>query len=116
MADNLRSFFHICAEHLGLWDRVLHDISQPSTSEIDDLFVETGCELYPSGPMDNEVWARAGGDPSQLDTSGTGQRQWRSAIREIRNGNQMCAASLIAKMRDDYPLNDRLNYLAKEYG
>ena len=116
MADNLRSFFRICAEHLDLWDRVLHDISQPSTNELDDLFVASACELYPFGPMDNEVWARAGGDPSQLDTSRSGQRQWRSAIREIRNGNQVCAASLIAAMRDDYPLNDRLNYLAKEYG
>ena len=116
MADKLRSFFRNCAEHLDLWDRVLHSISRPSTNELDDLFVTSACELYPSGPMENEVWARAGGDPSQLDTSGTGQRQWRSAIREIRNGNQVCATSLIAVMCNDYPSNDRLNCLAKEYG
>ena len=116
MVDDLRGFFHICADHLDLWDQVLHGIRRPSTSELDTLFVETACELYFSGPMDSEIWARAGGDPSQLDTSGSGQRQWGLAIRKVRKGNQVCAASLIAAMRDDYPLNDRLNYLAKEYG
>lgn len=115
MTDDLREFFHICADHLDLWDRVLHGISRPSTSELYDLLVETACELYPLGPMDNEIWAQAGGNPSQLDTSGAGQQQWGSAIRKIRNGNQVHAASLIAAMRDDYPLNKRLNYLAEEY-
>ena len=113
--DELRSFFHICADHLDLWDRVLNGISRPSTSELHELFVETACDLYPSGPMDGEIWARAGGDPSQLDVSGTGKRQWDAAIRKIRNGNQLRAPSLIAAMRGDYPLNNRLNYFAKEY-
>ena len=115
MTDDLREFFHICADHLDLWDRVSNRLSHPSTSELDGLFVETACELYPLGPMDNEIWVRAGGKPSQLDTSGTGQRQWGSAIQKIRNGNQVRAASLIAEMRGDYPRNERLNYLAEEY-
>ena len=115
MMDDLRGFFHSCAHHLDLWDRISHGISRPSVSELDDLFVETVCQLYPSGPMDNEIWARAGGNPSQLDTSGTGQRQWSSAIRKIRNGNQVCATSLIAEMLSDYPANDKLKYLAKKY-
>ena len=38
-----------------------------------------------------------------------------AAIRKIRNGNQVSAPSLIAVMRDDYPLNNQLDYLAKEY-
>ena len=115
LTDDLRGFFHICADHLDLWDQVWHGISRPSTSELHDLFVETACELYPSGPMDGEIWARAGGNPSQLDVSGTGKRQWDAAIRKIRNGNQVRAPSLIAAMRGDYPLNNRLDYLAKEY-
>ena len=115
MADDLCGFFHVCADHLDLWDRVLHGISRPSTSELYDLLVETVCELYPLGPMDNEIWARAGGNTSQLNTSGTGQQQWGSAIRKIRNGNQVHAASLIAAMRKDYSLNKKLHYLAEEY-
>ena len=115
VTHDLRGFFHICADHLDWWDRILNGISRPSESEVDDLFVVTACELYPSGPLDNEIWARAGGNPSQLDVSGTGQWQWGTAIRKIRNGNQVRAPSLIAAMRDDYPLNNRLDYLDKEY-
>ena len=115
MTDDLREFFHICADHLDLWDRLLHRINRLSASELDGLFVETACELYPSGPMDNEIWTRAGGKLSQLDISGTGQRQWGSAIQKIRNGNQIRAESLIAEMRGDYPRNKKLNCLAEEY-
>ena len=115
LTDNLRGFFHTCAVHLDLWDRVRHRIGRPSRSELHELFVETACELYPSGPMEGEIWVRADGDPSQRDISGTGKQQWDMAIRKIRNGNQVCAPSLITAMRDDYPLNNRLDYLAKEY-
>ena len=115
LTDDLRGFFHTCADHLDLWDRVRHRIGRPSRGELHDLFVETACELYPSGPMDGEIWVRAEGDPSQLDISGTGKQQWDMAMRKIRNGNQVCASSLITAMRDDYPWNNRLDYLAKEY-
>ena len=115
MTEDLRGFFRICVDHLDLWDRIWHGISQLSPSELDNLFVETASELYPSGPMDSEIWARAGGNPSQLDTSGTGRQQWGAAIRKILNGNQVRAASLLAAMHDDYPLNSRLDYLIKEY-
>ena len=115
MTEDLRGFFRICADHLDLWDRIWHGISRLSPSELDNLFVETASKLYPSGPMEGEIWARAGGNPSQLDVSGTGRQQWDKAIRKIRNGNQVRAASLIAAMRGDYPLNSRLDYLVKEY-
>ena len=114
MTEDLCDFFHICADHLDFWDRLRHGIIQPSQSELYDFFVETACELYPSGPMDSEIWVRAGGNSSQLDVSGTGQRQWDAAIRIIRNGHQVRTVSLIAAMRGDYPLNHRLHYLAKE--
>ena len=115
LTDDLRGFYHICADHLDLWDRVRHRLRRPSTNELHSLFVETACELYASGPLDGEIWARAGGNPAQLDVSGTGKRQWDAAIRKIRNGNQVRAPSLIDAMRADYPLNNRLDYLAKEY-
>ena len=38
-------------------------------------------DLYPLGPMDQEVWARAGGDPSRLHLSGTGRALWFKALR-----------------------------------
>lgn len=115
VTDHLRGFFHICADHLYLWDRVLHGISRPSANELYDLLVETARELYPTGPMHGEIWTRAGGDLSQLDAAGTGRQQWEAAIRKIRYGNRVRAASLIEAMRSDYPLNNRLGYLAREW-
>lgn len=114
MAENLRSFFQICARHLALWDRIKHGIVQRSNSELHDLLVETACELYPTGPMDSEIWVRAGGDLSQLDVSGTGLQQWHAAIRKTRKGNQVSATRLISLMYEDYPMNARLEYLSKE--
>ena len=114
MIDNLRGFFRICADHLNLWDRIRHGIIQPTTRELYDFLVKVACDLYPSGPMDREVWVRAGGNASQLELSGTGHSQWSSAVRILRSGNQVRIASLIAAMREDFPLNDQLDYLARE--
>ena len=114
VTDQLRVLFQICANHLDFWARLQHGISQPSRTELYKLLAETACDLYPSGPMDSELWMRAGGNSSKLDVSGTGQLQWEAAIRKVRYGSGVSARDLIAAMREDYPLNDRLAYLEKE--
>ena len=114
VTHRLRHYFQICANHLGIWDRVQHGISKPSRTELYNLLVETACDLYPSGPMDSEIWALAGGNTSKLDVSGTGQLQWEAAIRKVRYGSKVRTGDLIAAMRGDYPLNNRLAYLEKE--
>ena len=114
VTQQLRVFFQICANHLGYWDRLQHGISQLSRTELYNLLADTACDLYPSGPVDSEIWVRAGGNPSQLDVSGTGQLQWEAAIRKVRYGSRVRAKDVIMAMREDYPLNDRLAYLEKE--
>ena len=114
VTNGLRHFFQICANHLDIWDRLLHGISQPSRAELYNLLVELACDLYSSGPKDSEIWARAGGNLSKLDVSGSGQLQWEAAIRKVRNGNKVRAGNLIAAMREDYPSNDCLAYLEKK--
>ena len=114
VTHQLRHYFQICGNHLSIWERVQHEISKPSRTELYKMLVETACELYPSGPMDSEIWAKAGGDPSKLDRSGTGQQQWETAIRKVRYGGKVRTEDLIAVMREDYPLNDRLAYLEKD--
>ena len=114
MANGMRDYFGICASHLGFWDQLRHGITQPSRTDLYDLFVETACALYPSGPMETEIWARAGGNPAKLDVSGTGQSQWEAAIRKVRYGGRVRTQDLIFAMRNDYPLNDRLIYLEKQ--
>ena len=107
----LLEFFEICADHLDFWDRWRHGISEPTRKQLYDLFVKTACELYPTGPMDAEIWYRAGGNPSKLDMSGSGQRRWEEAVRKIRYGNRVRTENLILQMREDYPLNEKLEYL-----
>lgn len=112
--DQLRDFFMICADHLDFWDRIRHSIHRPSREDLYRLLVDVACELYPGGPMDSGIWARGGGNPSKLDISGPGEQQWDAAVRKIRYGNRIPAADLIAEMLDDYPRNDKLQYLAEK--
>ena len=114
VGKGLREFFEICAEHLEVWDKWRHGISEPTRTELYDLLAKTASELYPSGPMESEIWSRAGGNPSKLDMSGSGQRQWEEAIRKIRYGSRVRAEKLILEMREDYPLNEQLTYLEKQ--
>ena len=68
-------------------------------------------ELYPLGPMDQEVWARAGGDPSRLDLNDTGRAVWFRALRTLRRGgggSGICVESLVRVALEDYPYHPAL--------
>ena len=43
-------------------------------------------DLYPAGPTDQEIWARAGGDPSRLHINETGRVAWFRALQMLRRG------------------------------
>ena len=63
-------------------------------------------DLYPFGPMDQEVWARAGGDPSRLHLSDTGRVLWFKALRMLRRGGggaSISRESLVRAALEDYP-------------
>lgn len=55
---------------------------QSEWGELERLIVE----LYPMGPEDEEIWSRAGGDLSRLQTRRSGQAAWHSAIRTLKQG------------------------------
>lgn len=62
--------------------------------------------LYPLGPMDQEVWARAGGDPSRLNLHETGRAAWFRALSTLRRGGggrDIGRERLIDTALDDYP-------------
>jgi hypothetical protein len=68
-------------------------------------------ELYPGGPQDQEVWARAGGDVSRLRLNGTGRANWFAALRVMGQGGggaDICQASLIKTALDDFPHHQEL--------
>ncbi len=71
-------------------------------------------QLYPSGPGHNEVWSRAGGDPSLLSPAGSGQAAWHAAIRLIHNGGGgLTLRELLDTALGDYPGNDQLQAMLR---
>lgn len=68
-------------------------------------------DLYPSGPMDQEIWARAGGDPSRIRLNETGRAAWFAALRVLRlggGGAGIGKKSLIETALEDYPHHPEL--------
>jgi hypothetical protein len=56
--------------------------SSASPRELEDLIVA----LYPQGPLDREIWSRAGGDVANLRLGGTGRSAWHAALRLLAQG------------------------------
>jgi hypothetical protein len=72
--------------------------------------------LYPLGPTDQEIWARAGGDVSRLQlVNATGRAAWFSAIRLLRlgGGGKITINALLRTMLDDYPQHPELVELVR---
>ena len=70
--------------------------------------------LYPQGPIQEEIWERSGGDPSAIVLTGSGQSQWRQALRKLflgGGGATLNVQSLIATALEDYPYHSELKSL-----
>ena len=62
--------------------------------------------LYPAGPMEQEVWVRAGGDASRLHWNVTGREAWLKALGALRRGgggSGIRREGLIRTALEDYP-------------
>ena len=62
--------------------------------------------LYPAGPMEQEVWVRAGGDASRLHWNVTGREAWLKALGALRRGgggSGIRRERLIRTALEDYP-------------
>lgn len=67
--------------------------------------------LYPSGPRDQEVWSRAGGDLSRLAFQANGRAAWHAALRTLQQGGggrNITFASLLEVAKDDFENNAEL--------
>ena len=53
----------------------------------------------------------AGGDLSQLQTTGTGREKWSSAVQILRNNEKRKLKKILSKMRDIYSDNEILEKL-----
>ncbi|MEU8327578.1 caspase family protein [Micromonospora sp. NPDC048839] len=68
-------------------------------------------DLYPAGPIDQEIWARAGGDVSRLKLSGTGRANWFAALRTLRlggGGQNISYRTLLSAAIEDFPHHPEL--------
>lgn len=78
--------------------------------QLERVFVQ----LYPSGPMHDEIWSRAGGDVSALASGGNGRASWHSAFKMLSlggGGSEITIEALLETARLDFPNNPTLNSL-----
>lgn len=72
-------------------------------------------DLYPIGPQDQEIWARAGGDLSRLRLNGTGRANWFGALKILRQGGggAITHDTLIQAALWEFPHHRELSNLLK---
>ncbi len=108
-----------CQGLLGFIDRWRlggkdHDMV-PGRDDWWEELVDTASRLYPGGPAERLIWARAGGDTATLPTAMTGRARWAAAMRDVRHGGgggDISGVRLLSTMLDDFPRNETLAALA----
>ena len=104
-ASDLEENFPVALDRGGI-KSVFADTTSRVMPEVWEQLENLMPKLYPLGPMDQEVWARAGGDPSRLHLNDTGRVVWFKALRTLRRGGGgvgIRRASLIRAALEDYP-------------
>jgi len=87
-------------------------LAENNWREIEAVFYE----LYPQGPMDEEIWNRAGGNIAFLSLKGSGKAMWHNAIQKIRKGgggDGVTITSLLSEALEDFPQNQSLQNFIK---
>ncbi|ULS48254.1 caspase family protein [Pectobacterium carotovorum] len=112
-ASDLEDNFPIALDCGGvqkLADTIIPNEKVDVWRELCDIF----CELYPSGPQDEDIWLRSGGQISRLRLSGSGRANWLGALRALRQGGggmNITKASLIGEALNDFPHHQQLKFL-----
>lgn len=106
-ASDLESNFPIALERGGVKTVVVPTSESVGWRELETIMTD----LYPVGPNDQDIWARAGGDISRLRLGGTGRASWFSAIRTLKlggGGSGISRRALVEAALDDYPHHPEL--------
>lgn len=81
--------------------------SAASPRELEELMVK----LYPQGPLDGEIWSRAGGDVASLRAGSTARAAWHSALRLLAlggGGANISIHSLLKEASSEFGANQDL--------
>ncbi len=110
-ASDLEDNFPVALDRGGLKTPAPSQPAQPDRwREIETIMAD----LYPAGPTDQEIWARAGGDLSRLRLHGTGRANWFVALRNLKlggGGQQISPHTLLETATDDFPHHPELTAL-----
>lgn len=111
---DLKPALRVCSKMLGWFDRWKFGISAVTADEKWDAFIELAAQLYYSGPEHDQIWSRAGGENSDLQTRGSGKSMWAHALSNVRNGRGPSPTRLLSEMRREYVTNEQLQLLAND--
>jgi hypothetical protein len=106
-ASDLESNFPIALERGGTKAAGANLAASEPLRELEQIMAD----LYPAGPIDQDIWARAGGDVSRLKLSGTGRANWFAALRTLKlggGGHDISRRTLVETALDDYPHHPEL--------
>lgn len=76
-----------------------------TTEDIWELMTTALPNLYPLGPIDQEIWERAGGNVSQLRLQGSGRNAWFNALKLLRlggGGGNITIHTLLSVAMEDF--------------
>lgn len=102
---------HAAAFTFSMLDELMVDMPANKniyTTEFKKQLVNTLGELYPQGPDQDDIWKRAGGDPSILVNANSRKSQWYNAIDKLAlggGGKNISMESLINEIKEDFPSN-----------
>jgi hypothetical protein len=114
--EDMRPALRVCVPLLSLITCWLHNLSSLTPSEKWESLEEVAAELYPSGPSHDDVWERSGGRNADLQWAGNGRSRWRDALNQLRRGGKGPRVDrLLHEMQTDYPQNEHLRFLARDY-
>lgn len=116
---DLNPLYRECYRLLGfvdmLWVSYKIGLPPPLTKdEAWNAFEAEAAALYPSGPWQDELWSRCGGDPGDLSNEGSGRASWHRCIRGLRNGLAPGAEAVLHEMSNQYRYNYTLRQLQQQ--
>lgn len=112
-SSDIRIILESCKGILPIWDLFKIGSYGGYTDKKWEALVETVKELYPSGPDDQEIWSRAGGESFYVSRYGSGLERWERAVRHVRYGGSPTPEKLIQVMKQDFNNSDKVCILEK---
>lgn len=114
--DSFRTAFQECCNLLNFIEygaaAIQGLISKIKINENDwwESFEQLLCHLYETGPIDQKVWKKSGGDEADLLHYGSGRERWHDALEMLKEGKtqKITLEDLLTRIQKDYKKNPQL--------